>query len=62
MIDLISRFWYLKIKALADGDFWEVLRLFANEKKSPVGYVPFVEECISHHKEEEAGFFIQKVD
>ena len=60
--DNIDRFWYIKIKALADADFWEVLQLFANEKKSPIGYVPFVEACISHHREDQAKFFLQKVD
>ena len=56
-----KKFWYIKIKALADADFWEVLQLFANEKKSPVGYVPFVEACISHHREDQAKFFLQKI-
>ena len=57
-----NRFWYIRIKAFADADFWEVLQLFANEKKSPIGYAPFVEACISHHREDQAKFFLQKVD
>ena len=55
------RYWLIKINALADGEFWEVLKLFASEKKSPVGYVPFVEACLRHNKEEEAVEYLPRV-
>ncbi len=38
-----KRFWYIKVKALAASGQWELLRQFANEKRSPVGYKPFAQ-------------------
>jgi hypothetical protein len=37
-----SRFWWIKIKALARNKDWEGLEAFAKSKKSPIGYEPFV--------------------
>ena len=42
------RYWLLKIRALAEAGFWQVLEAFAKEKKSPVGYRPFVEACLKY--------------
>ena len=57
-----KRFWGLKIGALAEGRFWDVLFAFANEKKSPVGYVPFVEVCMKYDNVEEAARYLPKVE
>jgi hypothetical protein len=39
---LISRFWWIKIKALAGNKDWDGLEAFAKSRKSPIGYEPFV--------------------
>lgn len=51
----------MKIGALAEGGFWDVLFAFANEKKSPVGYRPFVEACLKFEKKEEGARYLSKV-
>jgi vacuolar protein sorting-associated protein 16 len=43
-----KRFWHIKVKALAASGQWEQLRLFGNEKRSPVGYKPFALAAIQH--------------
>lgn len=34
-----KRFWHVKVRSLAMSHQWDELRKFANEKKSPIGYV-----------------------
>ena len=42
-IDCVDcRWWWLKIKALAQTKDWDGLEAFAKSKKSPIGYEPFV--------------------
>jgi len=36
---LFIRFWWLKLKALAEKEDWEELEKFAKSKKSPIGYL-----------------------
>ena len=36
-----KQFWYLRIRTLAQAQDWNALLELANEKKSPVGYLPF---------------------
>ena len=55
------RYWLLKIRALAEAGFWQVLEAFAKEKKSPVGYRPFVEACLRYGTAEQARPFLPKV-
>ena len=43
-----KRYYVLKIRALAASGQIELLRCFAVEKKSPVGYRPFVDACIEN--------------
>lgn len=38
MLDVV-RFWWLKLKALAEKGDWEELEKFAKSKKSPIGYL-----------------------
>ncbi|SPO38788.1 related to vacuolar protein sorting 16 [Pseudozyma flocculosa] len=40
------RWWYIKMRALADGNDWDALWNFANSKKSPVGYTPFIQRLV----------------
>ena len=58
---MLRRYWHIKIRALAEGEFWDVLYAFANEKKSPIGYAPFVEVCLKHQNEEQARLYLPKV-
>uniref|UniRef100_A0A9J7X8H6 Vacuolar protein sorting-associated protein 16 homolog n=1 Tax=Cyprinus carpio carpio TaxID=630221 RepID=A0A9J7X8H6_CYPCA len=56
-----KRFWWLKLKALAEKEDWEELEKFSKSKKSPIGYLPFVEVCIKHHNKCEARKYVAKV-
>lgn len=55
------RFWWLKIKALAQIKDWVTLEKFAKEKKSPIGYGPFVQVCLEANAVKEAEKYILKV-
>lgn len=37
-----KRWWWVKLKALAEVKDWDGLEGFAKSKKSPIGYEPFV--------------------
>lgn len=56
-----KRYWWLKLKALAEKEDWEELEKFAKSKKSPIGYLPFVEVCMKHHNKHEARKYVSKV-
>ncbi len=47
-------FWWLKVRALAESRAWEALDAFAAEKKSPIGYEPFVEVAKKYGAPKEA--------
>ena len=52
---------WLKLRGLAAGNRWEDLHAFANEKKSPIGYEPFVEVCMSRSNFSAAESYCEKV-
>ncbi|XP_063068517.1 vacuolar protein sorting-associated protein 16 homolog [Engraulis encrasicolus] len=56
-----KRYWWLKLTALADKEDWEELEKFAKSKKSPIGYLPFVEVCVKRHNKYEAKKYVSKV-
>ncbi|RXM32863.1 Vacuolar protein sorting-associated protein 16-like [Acipenser ruthenus] len=56
-----KRFWWLKISALAEKEDWEELEKFSKSKKSPIGYLPFVEVCVKHQNKYEAKKYVTKV-
>lgn len=56
-----SRFWWIKIRALADKKEWDALFLFAKEKKSPIGYRPFADVCIEQGAKGEALTYIPRI-
>ncbi|KAA0713395.1 Vacuolar protein sorting-associated protein 16 -like protein [Triplophysa tibetana] len=56
-----KRFWWLKLKALAEKGDWDELEKFAKSKKSPIGYLPFVEVCIKHQNKHEARKYVSRV-
>ncbi|RHZ79068.1 hypothetical protein Glove_152g21 [Diversispora epigaea] len=55
-----KRFWWIKLKALVEMRDWDELDKLAKSKKSPIGYEPFVEECIKAVQHREATKYIQK--
>ncbi|XP_072019724.1 vacuolar protein sorting-associated protein 16 homolog [Amphiura filiformis] len=56
-----KRFWWLKVEALAEAGDWPELEKFAKNKKSPIGYEPFVETCMKHGNTFEAKKYIGRV-
>ncbi|KAG1449678.1 hypothetical protein G6F56_008574 [Rhizopus delemar] len=57
-----KRFWWVKLRALVEVRDWENLEKLAKSKKSPIGYEPFVEECIKAKQYQEASKYILKCD
>ncbi|XP_069589940.1 vacuolar protein sorting-associated protein 16 homolog [Ranitomeya imitator] len=56
-----KRYWWLKISALADREDWEELENFSKSKKSPIGYLPYVEICMKHRNKSEAKKYLARV-
>ncbi|KAG9349381.1 hypothetical protein JZ751_027824, partial [Albula glossodonta] len=56
-----KRYWWLKLTALAEKEDWDELEKFAKSKKSPIGYLPFVEVCVKHRNKYEAKKYVSKV-
>ncbi|XP_074759768.1 vacuolar protein sorting-associated protein 16 homolog isoform X2 [Athene noctua] len=56
-----KRYWWLKISALANRGDWEELEKFSKSKKSPIGYLPFVEISVKHHNRYEAKKYAPRV-
>ena len=56
-----KRLVWIRIQALADVGDWGGLELVAKEKKSPIGYEPFVQVCIDKSKESEARKYVPRV-
>lgn len=57
-----KRFWWIKLRALVEIRDWEGVAALAKSKKSPIGYEPFVEECVKARQFTEAGKYILKCD
>jgi len=55
------RFWWIKIKALAQIRDWASLENFSKEKKSPIGYAPFAQICIEQNAIKEAEKYISRI-
>ncbi|KAG8558628.1 hypothetical protein GDO81_017071 [Engystomops pustulosus] len=56
-----KRYWWLKMSALAEKEDWEELENFSKSKKSPIGYLPYVEICMKHRNKFEAKKYIARV-
>uniref|UniRef100_A0A8C6AKC2 Vacuolar protein sorting-associated protein 16 homolog n=1 Tax=Monodon monoceros TaxID=40151 RepID=A0A8C6AKC2_MONMO len=56
-----KRLWWLKLTALADLEDWEEIEKFSKSKKSPIGYLPFVEICMKQHNKYEAKKYASRV-
>lgn len=55
------RYWWLKIQCLAEQGLWSDLEKFSKSKKSPIGYEPFVDECLKYNEKLEARKYLVKV-
>ncbi|KAG7217730.1 hypothetical protein INR49_020977 [Caranx melampygus] len=56
-----KRYWWLKLKSLAEKEEWEELEKFSKSKKSPIGYLPFVDVCMKCNNKYEAKKYVSKV-
>nr|XP_036873224.1 vacuolar protein sorting-associated protein 16 homolog [Manis javanica] len=56
-----KRLWWLKLTALAELEDWEELEKFSKSKKSPIGYLPFVEICMKQQNKYEAKKYASRV-
>ncbi|TEB19163.1 vacuolar assembling/sorting protein VPS16 [Coprinellus micaceus] len=57
-----KRFWYIKLKALAEIRDFEGLEAFAKSKRSPIGYEPFVKHLIEKGYSKDAVGYVAKCD
>lgn len=55
------RYWWLRIQCLAEQDSWSDLEKFSKSKKSPIGYEPFIDQCLKYNKEKEAVKYLPRV-
>ena len=55
-----KQFWWLKIAGLTQARAWDELERFANSKKSPIGYEPFVEMCLKVQAPDEAARYVSR--
>lgn len=56
-----AAFWYTKLRALAKARDWVGLAKFADERRSPIGYKPFVEACMEEHANVEAKKYVARI-
>jgi hypothetical protein len=57
-----ARFWWVKMLALAEKGRWDLLRAFADSKKtSPIGFAPFAEACVQFGNVREAKAYVSKI-
>uniref|UniRef100_A0A3B5ML19 Vacuolar protein sorting-associated protein 16 homolog n=1 Tax=Xiphophorus couchianus TaxID=32473 RepID=A0A3B5ML19_9TELE len=54
-------YWWLKLTSLAEKEQWEELEKFSKSKKSPIGYLAFVEVCMKNNNRHEAKKYVSKV-
>lgn len=55
------RFWWLRLKALAELEEWAEMEKFSKLKKSPIGYEPFVDICLEYGNRYEAQKYIARI-
>eukprot|EP01113_Clastostelium_recurvatum_P007331 TRINITY_DN1340_c0_g1_i1.p1 TRINITY_DN1340_c0_g1~~TRINITY_DN1340_c0_g1_i1.p1 ORF type:complete len:828 (-),score=182.11 TRINITY_DN1340_c0_g1_i1:129-2612(-) len=56
-----KRFWWIRIKSLSETRDWDGIEKLSKEKKSPIGYEPFVEACLDGRNTQEAMKYIPKI-
>ncbi|KAK3890447.1 hypothetical protein Pcinc_005604 [Petrolisthes cinctipes] len=55
------RYWWLKVIAHAEAGHWDELVNFSKNKKSPIGFEPFVDACLKNGNKSEAQKYAHKV-
>ncbi|KAH0946208.1 hypothetical protein HN011_010546 [Eciton burchellii] len=55
------RYWWLRLQCLAEQGLWSDLEKFSKSKKSPIGYEPFIDECLKYNEKLEARKYITRV-
>lgn len=55
------RYWWLRIIVLSKNKEWRQLEDFSKEKKSPIGYEPFVDVCLEQNEKLEAQKYVNRV-
>ncbi|OAD57104.1 Vacuolar protein sorting-associated protein 16 like protein [Eufriesea mexicana] len=55
------RYWWLRIQCLSEQDMWDELEKFSKSRKSPIGYEPFIDQCLKYNKEKEARKYLPKI-
>ncbi|KAI9501751.1 Vps16, N-terminal region-domain-containing protein [Coemansia spiralis] len=56
------RYYWVKLHALVQRRDWAELARLANARKSPIGYRPFVDECVAALQYQEAAKYIQRCE
>jgi vacuolar protein sorting-associated protein 16 len=56
-----KRYWWIRLRALADSHDWPGLERLSKEKKSPIGYEPFAEAVIDARAIRELPKYIPKI-
>jgi vacuolar protein sorting-associated protein 16 len=57
-----KRYYWIKIRALADSKSWEELAKFAKERRPPIGFRPFADVCMRAQVLSEAARYIPRID
>ncbi|KAF9976159.1 hypothetical protein BGZ73_009073 [Actinomortierella ambigua] len=57
-----KRYWWIRLRAMVEIRDWDSVEQLAKSKKSPIGYEPFVEECMKAMQFREAAKYIPKCD
>lgn len=55
------RYWWLRVQCLAEKKLWMELEKLSKSKKSPIGYEPFIDQCIKYNQELEGRKYLPKV-
>lgn len=55
------RYWWLRIQCLSEKGLWTELEKFSKSKKSPIGYEPFIDECLKYGNVGEAKKYLPRV-
>ena len=56
-----KRYWWLKIRALAELNAWEALEKFSKDKTPPTGYEAFCDACLAQNNRVEAVKYAKKI-
>ncbi|CAD7696035.1 unnamed protein product [Ostreobium quekettii] len=57
-----KHFYWVKVRTLAERGQWEGLEVFAQERRPPIGWEPFIQACVDHNApRERTGKFIDRL-